>query len=73
MCAMNENLSLSYEADVLRASLRCEVDHHKAKPLREAIDRGQMKESMLTYGARSKILRGFEGSGSLTESLNRKF
>ena len=36
---MNENLSLSYEADILRASLLCEVDHHKAKPLREAIDR----------------------------------
>ena len=36
---MNENLSLSYEADVLRASLLCEVDHHKARHLREAIDR----------------------------------
>lgn len=36
---MNENLSLSYEADVLCASLLCEVDHHKAKALREAIDR----------------------------------
>ena len=36
---MNENLSLSYEADVLRASLLCEVDHHKAKSLRETIDR----------------------------------
>lgn len=35
---MNENLSLSYEADVLYASILCEVDHHKAKPLREAID-----------------------------------
>ncbi len=36
---MNENLSLSYEADILRASIFCEVDHHKARPLREAIDR----------------------------------
>ena len=36
---MNENLSLSYEADVLRVSLLCEVDHHKARQLREAIDR----------------------------------
>ena len=36
---MNENLSLSYAADTLRASLLCEVDHHKAKTLREAIDR----------------------------------
>jgi len=36
---MNENLTLSFAADILHASLLCEVDHHKAKPLREAIDR----------------------------------
>ena len=47
---MNENLSLTYEADVLCASLLCEVDHHKAKPLREAIDR-----AVFTY--RPRVLR----------------
>ena len=36
---MSENVRFSYEADVLRASLCCEVDHHKARLLREAIDR----------------------------------
>lgn len=36
---MNENLTLSYVADTLQVSILCEVDHHKAKPLREAIDR----------------------------------
>ena len=49
-CAMNENLSLTYEGDVLYASLLCEVDHHKAKPLREAIDR-----AVFTY--RPRVLR----------------
>ena len=39
MSEKNENLSLSYRADTLSATLLCEVDHHKAKPLREAIDR----------------------------------
>ena len=60
-------------ADGERLTLVCIMSEEKGRMLREAIDRGQMKESMLTYGARSKILRGFEGSGSLTESLNRKF
>lgn len=48
---MNENLSLSYEADVLRVTLLCEVDHHKAKPLREAIDR-----AAFTYRPRVLLL-----------------
>ena len=39
MSEKNENLSLSYRADTLSVSLFCEVDHHKAKELREAIDR----------------------------------
>ena len=38
MSNKNENFSLSYAADRLTVSLLCEVDHHKAKPLREAID-----------------------------------
>ncbi len=39
MSEKNENLSLSYRADTLSVSLLCEVDHHKARELREAIDR----------------------------------
>ena len=60
-------------ADGASLVLVCIMSEEKGRMIREAIDRGQMKESTLTYGARSKILRGFEGNGGLTESLNRKF
>ena len=51
MSEKNENLSLSYLADTLTAALLCEVDHHKAKSLRESIDR-----AAFTYRPRILVL-----------------
>lgn len=60
-------------ADGGHLTVECVMSEEKGRMLREAIDRGQMKQCTLTYGARSKILRSFEGAGGLMQSLNQKF
>jgi hypothetical protein len=49
------------------------MSEEKRRLLREAIDRGQMKQVTLSWGARSHILVGFDDGGGLMITLNQKF
>jgi hypothetical protein len=49
------------------------MSEEKRRLIREAIDRGQMKQVSLTWGARSHTLIGFEDGGGLMITLNQKF
>ena len=53
--------------------LSCVMSEEKRRLIREAIDRGQMKQISLTWGAHSRIPILFGESGSLANTLNQKF
>lgn len=60
-------------ADGKKQILSCVMSEEKRRLIREAIDRGQMKQVSLTWGARSHTLIGFEDGGGLMITLNQKF
>lgn len=56
-----------------RLILSCVMSEEKRRLLREAVDRGQMKQVSLTYGVRTQILVRFDDGGGLMTTLNQKF
>ena len=60
-------------ADGERLVLFCVMSEEKGRLMREAIDGGQMKDVVVTFGSKSKIFTGFETDGGILQSLNRRF
>ena len=64
---------LCRRGDGTREVLFCVMSEEKGRLMREAIDRGEMKDVVVVFGVKSKILIGFEADGGVLQSLNRRF